>query len=242
MTVELGIVVPLLESNDDLEKFLEDLALVLIKNSINAEVVIIASNEAFHLSETRYENLHKKLLMNIKCLTMQTQRNGHGRIFRVGIANLDARYVVLMSPDASIESNLIPQLLNQCRSGSALTIVNRFGDVSNSSKARRQRLIQNIFRSIVGQLIGKKLPKDATFSYRMFLKSHYEYLAVSGNSWDMLAEQTIKTLLSGEIVNNIDGKHLTSNSKIRFSYFGNFWSYLRVMIRGSMHRIGFPWF
>jgi hypothetical protein len=242
MTVELGIVVPLLELNPSLDKFLEELALVLIKNSINAEVVIIASKDTFHLPEEQYENLHKKFLMNLKCLTMQTQKNGYGRIFRIGIANLDARYVGLITPDDSNDSSLIPILLNECRAGSTLTIVNRFGGVSNSHKANRKKLIQNIFRSIAGSLIGKKLPMDSTFTYRMFLKSHYEYLAVSGNSWDMLAEQTIKTLLSEEVVKNVGGTYVVPNTEVRFSYLGNFWSYCRVLIRGSMHRFGFPWY
>lgn len=242
MTVELGIVVPLLEKNANLEKFLEDLALVLIKNSINSEVTIVASDRDFHLGIEKYDVLHKKYLMNLKCLTRGTSKKEYGRIFRIGIANLDARFVALITPDGSCDLNLIPKLLNNSRAGSTLTIVNRFSGTKQERRFGQLKFIQMIFRTIASTLIGKKLPVDSTFAYRMFLKSHYEYLAVSGNSWDMLAEQTLKTLLSNEAVQNVDGFFITPNSKIRFSYAGNVWHYLRVVVRGSMHRLGIPWY
>jgi hypothetical protein len=242
MTVELGIVVPLLEKNESLETFLEELALTLIRNSINTEVVIVSRSDDFHLSISDYQRLQKKYLMNLKCLTIDASTNNYGRIFRAGIANLDSRYVVLVTPDGTCDLSLLPALLAKCRSGSTLVIVNRFDNKKSMSGYSQTYYMQKLFRMIGNAFTNANLPEDSTFAYRMFVKSHYEYLAVSGNSWDMLAEQTLKTLLSRERVDSFNGTYLSPITDVRFSYFGNLWSYVRVLVRSFLHRLGIPWF
>jgi hypothetical protein len=133
-------------------------------------------------------------------------------------------------------------MLNSCRNGSALTIVNRFSRVNVTDKPKSDEIMQSIFRKITEFIIGGSLPIDSTFSLRIFLKSTYECLSVSGNSWDVFSEQTVKTVLSGEKVTNIDGFQGAELKSFKFSYTKNIWGYLRVAIRALLHRLGLSWF
>ncbi len=242
MTAELGIVIPVLEANSKLYDFLQQLALVMIKNSINAEVAVISVDSAFHLEVDKYRTLHERYLLNLKCLTTKNPALQYGRAIRIGVSNLDCRFIVVVTPDGSCDMNLIPKLLNSCRNGSALTIANRF-DLSNVKPAPAlSRITQKLFRNVTSLLVGLRLPQDSTFVYRAFPKSYFDYFAISGNGWDMLAEQSIKTLLSGESIVNIPNQYFKSDSKVKFSYSRNSFGYIRIVMRGLLHRLGLPWF
>ncbi len=242
MRAELGIVIPLREHISNFESFLKEIALVLIKNSINSEITIVAVEESYHLSAAQYEILSKKYMLNLKCFTLKNNSTGYGRVIRSGISQSDSRYVVVIPPDGTAEVNLIPDLLLSCRNGSSLTIINRYSISTKLSKFNIPYLSQSLFRIATGIFIGKKLPQDSTFANRMFLKSSFEYLAISGNSWDMFAEHTIKTLLAGDKVCNLNGTNRIPSSRLKFSYARNSWSYLRIVVRGTLHRLGLPWF
>ena len=54
MSSELGIVIPILEESDIFEEFLVNLALTLIRNSILAEVTVVAVEDSLHLNEDTY--------------------------------------------------------------------------------------------------------------------------------------------------------------------------------------------
>ena len=240
MKYELGIVIPIQE-NSNLDKFLTDISLVLIKNSINATITIVASDLRFHLAVSEYENLQKRYLLNLNCITSVHSDMGYGRLIRLGIANTLAKYILVIFPNQAMDPNQIPELLVRCRSGS--TLVNRFSSTLENQNLRLAKIMQVLFRQITTISIGRHMPTDSTYAFRIFDKSVYEYLAISGNSWDMLAEQTVKTVLAKSRVENLDSKSLEiPSSKVKFSYFGNFWGYSRIVLRGFLHRTKVPWF
>jgi hypothetical protein len=242
MNQELGIVIPLQEKSD-LSEFLTDIALVLIRNSINSTVTIVASDSIFHLNADEYESLRKKYLLNLNCITSVSGRTGYGRLIRLGIANTQATYIAVLLPNQAMNAYQIPDLLSRCRSGADLVIVNRFSPSSKEYSSAFSKNLQRLFRVLTRISIGIRMPEDSTFAYRMFNKSLYEYIAVSGNSWDMLAEQTVKTLLSKSKVESLDSRsEHNPTSGIKFSYLRNIWSYSRVISRGILHRMKVPWF
>ena len=242
MNYELGVVIPIQEKVE-LSDFLTNISLILIKNSINTSVTLVASDPTFHLDVSDYDNIQKKYLLNLKCITTKNQLPGYGRLIRLGIANTSAKYILVTLPNQGMNADQIPEMLTRCRSGVDLVIVNRFSGGGKASGLKFANRIQILFQIVTSFAIVSRMPKDSTFAFRMFDKSIYEYLAVSGNSWDMMAEQTIKTILSKSNVENIDSRSMLSpNSTVKFSYISNIWSYSRVITRGFLHRINIPWF
>ena len=88
------------------------------------------------------------------------------------------------------------------------------------------------------------MPKDITNSARMFDKNFFDALAISGNNWDMLAEQTIKCSLVKAKIETID-VHISdfktkNDSQVPFAEA--FLGICRLVPRTLMHKRIIPWF
>jgi hypothetical protein len=239
MSKELGIVIPIVGPTANFQEFLHDLSYVLIRNSIEARIVVVANSEELHLRREEYQILQSENLLDLTCFTSDVDGNGYGRLIRLGIAQLNNKSILIALPDGTAELELVPKLINSVRQGADLAIVNRY----SQENSKGTPIFQRIFSYSLNWLLPGKLPQDSTYAFRMFDKALYESLAVSGTSWDFFAEQSVKTILCKGAITSIDGKFRQSNdSSLRFKLLPDGFGYVRVLVRTLFHRLGIPWF
>ena len=245
MSMELTIIIPVLKKNTGLELELTELCLSLIKSSINAEIIVISHKEVLHLDSNKYQAISSPTLQKLRAVVTDDQSAKLGRLLRIGTSISDSRFVLYLMPQDKFDAQFLPKALNLMRSGCALVLANRFHDLNIGIHGYRstffkQRILRRLFT-----LIGvRDMPKDITNSARMFDKNFFDALAISGNNWDMLAEQTIKCSLVKAKIETID-VHISdfktkNDSQVPFAEA--FLGICRLVPRTLMHKRIIPWF
>lgn len=246
MKTELTIVVPLMKSNHHLSNELELLGQSLIKFSISAEMVIIAASDRLHLTNLQYEEISSKSLVRVKAITAESNEKKIrlGRLLRLGNSLAESRFVFFLIPEGKYDFSFLPSALIACRRGTPLVIANRFHELNKKSLGASKAFFQQKILRILLGLVRISLPVDVTNSTRLFDKRVFDALAISGNGWDMLAEQTIKTSMVGEKLETIDVVIPTFQNEDDFqlSVLERLFGVLRLLIRSVFHKIGLPWF
>ena len=163
--------------------------------------------------------------------------------FGTSISN--SRFVLYLLPEGKFDLQFIPRGLNLLRSGNSLVLANRFHAQNRTkhgagSVFAKQKFLRSLF-SIIGV---RNLPQDFTNSSRMFDKHIFDALAISGNKWDMLGEQTIKCLLARTRIESIevDVKDFKTENDFQIGFPEAFLGLTRLLPRSIMHRFKIPWF
>jgi hypothetical protein len=246
MKTELTVVIPVIDNNQHLVADLSKLGQSLIKSSISTEVVIVASSDSLHLTYNQYEDISAKSLLKIRAVTSVPNKNSKslGRLLRLGNSLADSKYVFFLVPEGKYDSNFLPKALNSCRDGAELVIANRINEGNAHIAGAKVAFTQQKLFSSVLRFFGLHLPLDSTNSTRLFEKHFFDALAISGNGWDMLAEQTIKTLLIKGRLMTIDVLIPTFNlaGDYKVSLGGRFFGVTRITVRTLLHKIRIPWF
>ena len=245
MSVELTIIIPVLKENKRLELELTELCLSLIKSSINAEIIVISHKEDLHLDSNKYQAISSPTLQKLRAVVTDDESAKLGRLLRIGTSISDSRFVLYLMPDDKFDAQFLPKALNQLRTGCALVLANRFHDQNIGihgfhSTFFKQRILHRLF-SLIGV---RDLPKDITNGARMFNKNFFDALAISGNNWDMLAEQTVKcSLVKGKIETiDVDIKDFKADSDFQVPFSEAFLGICRLVPRTLMHKRIVPWF
>lgn len=235
---ELGIIVPFIGKSNYREQFLEELANVLIRNSISSRVIVIADSDTAHLSVEAYESLERSKLLDLHAITLR-KNTGYGRLIRIGSAQLNTQFALIAFPDGSAQIDLIPKMLNEVRQDANLVLINRF----SSGHQNSAYFLQLIFRAFTRILTGVKLPEDSTYGFRMYEKAVFDTLAVSGTRWDFFAEQTLKFCLANANIKVIAGEYQASTARsVKLHFIKDGMGYTRVIARTALHRLGLKWY
>jgi hypothetical protein len=245
MSSELTIIIPLLQQNSRLSSELKELSLALIKFSINAEVILITHKKEFHLDFEDYRAISTPTSLKLRAVTTKEESAKLGRLLRIATSISDSRFVLYFIPEGKFDVQFIPKALSLLRTGSSLVLANRI-HIENLDKHAARSLFfkQNILRSVFLLAGAKNLPKDFTNSSRMFDKYVLDALAISGNNWDMLAEQSIKCILANAKVELIDVsvKDFKTENDFQVSFLEAALGILRLLPRTLLHKRIIPWF
>jgi hypothetical protein len=245
MSVELTIIIPVLKENKKLELELTELCLSLIKSSINAEIIVISHKEEFHLDSIKYQAISSPTSQKLRAVVTDDQSAKLGRQLRIGTSISDSRYVLYLLPQDKLDAQFLPKALNLLRAGCALVIANRFHDLNISINGFRSTFFkQKILRRLFLFVGLRNLPKDLTNSVRMFDKNFFDALAISGNNWDMLAEQTVKCCLVEAKIETIDVgvNDFKVENDFEVPLAQAFFGICRLLPRTLMHKRIIPWF
>ena len=245
VSFELTIIIPILKRDAKLELELTELCLSLIKSSINAEIIVISHKDELHLDSSKYKAITSPTLQRLRAVVTDDQSAKLGRLLRIGTSISDSRFVLYLIPEGKFDAHFLPKALNLMRAGSSLVFANRFHDLNigihgSRSTFFRQRILRRIF-SLIGV---RNLPKDFTNSTRMFDKHFFDGLAISGNNWDMLAEQTVKCALVKARIETIDVcvKDFRTENDFQVQFLEAFLGFCRLLPRTLMHKTIIPWF
>ena len=245
MSVELTIIIPVLKENKRLELELIELCLSLIRSSINAEIIVISHKESLHLDSNKYQTITSPTLQKLRAVVTDDHSAKLGRLLRIGTSISDSRFVLYLIPEGKFDTQFLSNALNLLRAGYVLVLANRFherniGIHGHRSIYFKQRILRRLF-SLIGV---KNLPKDFTNSSRMFDKNFFDALAISGNNWDMLVEQTVKCSLVKAKIETIDVRindfKMENDFQVQFS--DAFLGMCRLVPRTLMHNRFIPWY
>ena len=243
--MELTIIIPLLKENKSLELELTELCLSLIKSSINAEIIVISNKEELHLDHYKYQAISSPTLQKLRAVVTDYQSAKLGRLLRIGTSISDSRFVLYLIPEGKFDAQFLSKALNLLRSGCALVIANRFHDLNIGIHGYRSTFFKQRILCRLFSLIGvRNLPKDLTNSVRMFDKNFFHALAISGNNWDMLAEQAVKCSLVKANIETIDVSinDFKTENDFQVLFSEAFLGICRLLPRALMHKRIIPWF
>ncbi len=239
---ELSIILPCVSTVDMLQDFVDQLAIYLMSNPSEIDVIIVA-NEEIPSIERLVDYVQKKYpWLKFELLIRTGKKRNYGALARFGIAYSTSRYVVLLSPYGDNDLRIINLMLNKIRKG--YQVIQVTSNLSNADKNRKQimfNIYRLIYRFLAQIMIGVKI-KSATNTFKMFDRAFIQALGLTRNTHSICPEINFKVLLAGGKL-----KYLSSNSKIAplnndFKLFKEGIDYFWLLIRGFMHRIGIQWF
>lgn len=239
---ELSIILPCVSTVDMLQDFVDQLAIYLMSNPSEIDVIIVA-NEEIPSIERLVNYVQKKYpWLKFELLIRTGNKRNYGALARFGIAYSTSRYVVLVSPYGDNDFHIINLMLNKIRKGyQVIQVTSKLSKADTNRKQMMFNAYRLIYRFLAQIMIGVKI-KSATNTFKMFDRVFVQALGLTQNTHSICTEITFKVLLAGGKL-----KYLSSNSKIApfnndFKLFKEGIDYFWLLIRGFMHRIGIQWF
>jgi len=240
---ELSIVLPCVSTVDTLPDFIDQLAMYLMDNPSETDVIVVANEEVSSI-ERLVHSVHRKYpWLKFEILLRTGHKRGYGALARFGIAYSTSRYVVLVSPYGDDDLSIINLMLSKIRKGyQVVQATTQFSKADTDRKQIIYNIYRLIYRYLVRILIGVKI-KSTTNSFKMFDRVFVQAIGLTQNTHSICPEITIKVLLAGGKL-----KYLTSSLKAApidnkdFKIYREGISYSWLLIRGFMHRIGILWF
>jgi hypothetical protein len=245
MSSELTIIIPILSQNERLESDLTEISQALIRFSISAEVILVSNKPEFHLNPEKYQEISSPTLLKMRAVVTPDGSAKLGRLLRLGTSISDSRFILYLLPEGKFDSQFLPKGLNLLRSGSSLVLANRFHDQNRTIHGARSIFAKQRFLRLLFSIIGiRNLPQDFTNSSRMFDKYIFDALAISGNSWDMLAELTVKCVLAEVKIDSIEVniKNFKTENDFQIGFLEAFLGLTRLLPRSLLHKSKIPWF
>jgi hypothetical protein len=245
MSSELTIVIPILSKNPRLESELIAISQALIRFSINAELVLVSNRPEFQLDSEKYQEISSPTLLKLRAIVTNDPSAKLGRLLRLGTSISDSRFVLYLLPEGKFDLQFLPKGLSLLRSGSSLVIANRFHAENKANHGARSVFAKQRFLRLLFRIIGiRNLPEDFTNSSRMFDKYIFDALAISGNKWDMFAEQTIKCVLAKATIESIEVeiKDFKTGHDFQIGFLEALVGLTRLLPRSIMHKSKIPWF
>lgn len=239
---ELSIVVPCIYSIDMLPEFIDKLAVYLMANPGDMDLIVVANQRAGS-PEAIIEYVRKRYpWLKFEFLQRAGGIRSYGALARFGIAYSSNSYVVLVSPYGDDNLDVIPRMLNEIRKGAQVIQATRYADAQDREDIPLKfRFYQLIYRASTKLLLGFNI-NDSTYAFKMFDRVFVQALGLTQNGFSISPEITFKTLLAGGTVRYISSNSKTSPINKDFKLYKEGIGYIWLLIRGFLHRIGVLWF
>lgn len=240
---ELSIVVPCLSSIDMLSDFMDRIAVHIMANPADVDLIIVANQKAGSPSSAIIEYVKAKYpWFRVAFLQRAGSTRSYGALVRFGVAYSSSSYVVLVSPHGEDDLDIIPQMLCEIRKGRQVVQATRYSspeDVKNVTL--KFRLYQVIYRTMTKILLGFSI-SDSTYGFKMFDRVFMQALGLTQNGFSISPEITFKAILAGGKVSYISSKVKAAPLRRDFKLHKEGVGYIWLLTRGFCHRIGLLWF
>lgn len=236
--VDLTIVIPCLNEEDNIELILDQVRAVLADQSFNAEIVVIddMSDDRTLLLAERWANGPGRDY-RISVVQRPMHRRGYGAAVRWGVSHGIGRYCIFVSADAVDPIQLIPQMYEQMERGFVLAQCSRYSNRGDDSTIPfKYKFCQFVFRIGVRIAIGQRIA-DSTYAFKMFQRREMLGVGRTQNRFSISPEITFKSILSGGRISYIPGAQGTrewGTSKFVFHKEGLGFGY--CLLRAFLHR------
>jgi glycosyltransferase involved in cell wall biosynthesis len=241
--VELSIIVPCLNEIDNLPIILPKIANLIIKNNLDAELVILDDASTDRTYENAMAIMSKYTQIQWSLYQRYQPRRGYGAVVRYGFAHAMGRYAIPVSADDVDPVELIPTFLEHMRDGAYLVQCSRYARPEDTSTIPlKYQYFQAIYRALVRVLLGQKI-RDSTYSFKMHNRMDMMALGLSSNRFSISPEITFKSLLSGGKIVYVPGRQGTRIYGIsKFNFLKEGPGFAWILFRASLHRLGILWF
>jgi glycosyltransferase involved in cell wall biosynthesis len=239
---ELSIVIPCISTTKLLPDLIDELAGYLMANPSDVDIIVVA-NEMSHAPGNLVGYVQNNYpWLKFEMLQLKGGRRSFGALARFGIAYSNSSYVVLVSGYGEDDVGIIPKMLNQIRKGSQVVQATRSSSLNGKDGVSLKfRLYQALYRFLIELLLGIKI-KDSTYGFKMFDRVFIQSLGLNQNGFSICPEITLKALLAGGKVEYVDTKVKSKPLNKDFKLYKEGISYLWLLLRGFVHRLGILWF
>lgn len=239
---ELSIIVPCLYSIKNLCEFIDELAVYLMTNPADIDLIIVANPKAGSADEIIGYVREKYSWLKFEFLQFSSGTRSYGALARFGIAYSTSSYVVLVSPYGDNDIAIIPDMLKEIRKGKQVVQATRYSVPAEAKGiSLKYRLYQIVYRALVRILLGFSM-SDSTYGFKMFDRVFVQAMGLTQNGFSISPEITFKTLLAGGEVSYISSKVKSVPINKDFKLYKEGKGYIWLLFRGFCHRIGILWF
>ncbi len=243
--VDLSIVVPCLNEEENIVPILEQLRAVLTGIDFVAEVVVVddmSDDRTFELAMQFAAQARQA--MRISVVRRQLHRRGYGAVVRYGVASAVGRYCIFVSADAVDPINLIPEFYRRMESGAAMVQCSRYLHRDDAHTIPfKYKFYQFFYRLGVRWLLGIAI-LDSTYAFKMFRRVELLGVGLTQNRFSISPEITFKVLLNGGRIDYVAaGQGIRTKGVSKFYFRKEAIGYMYVLARAFLHRTGFIlWF
>lgn len=236
--VDLTVVVPCLNEEENIQLILDQLRDLLIEQAFTSEIVIVDDR-----SDDRTQELAQSWVsenagqLRSRLVVRDLHRRGYGAVVRYGAAHGVGRYCIFVSADAVDPIFLIPKLYQEMENGAVLAQCSRYlTDGDANTIPFKYKFFQFFFRIGVRLSLGQFIP-DSTYAFKMFRRRETLGLGLSQNRFSISPEITFKSILTGgriAYVPGAQGVRARGVSKFVFHKEGLGFGY--CLLRAMLHR------
>lgn len=205
--------------------------------------IIVVANDKSPYSDSIVDYVKKRYpWLKFEMLQITGGMRSFGALVRFGCAYSTSSYVVIVSAYGEDDISMIPKMLNQIRRGAQVVQATR-ADTLNANKEVlvKFRIYQAVYRLLIKVLLGLRV-RDSTYSFKMFDRIFIQSSGLSQNGFSICPEITLKALLAGGKVEYIVSKVKSKPLNKDFKLCKEGVSYLWLLLRGFLHKIGILWF
>ena len=241
--MDLSIIIPCLNEEENLPIIFKDLNSVLKSVNFSFEIIILDDRSRDKTLNVAHSIIVKFPKLNIKVIHRGHPRRGYGAVVRYGMAYAVGKYCIFVSADCVDPISLIPKFFQMMENGSDLVQCSRYlreGD--DSTIPFKYKFYQSIYRFLIRIIIGESIA-DSTYSFKMFNRNEILGLGVTQNRFSISPEIIFKTLLSGGKIEFVAaGQGIRRIGKSHFNFLKEGYGYAYVLFRALLHKIGIWWF
>lgn len=238
---ELSLVIPVVGTADVIPLCVEALAVFLMTNPSDTDVVIVANGDGKRLAAIARRVRERYPWLQFYLLERVGTARRFGALARFGIAYSTSRYVALVAPTGADDFAALPKMLAALRGGAQIAQATRYASAADAAGIPLVfRWYQWVYRTLVRILLGHVVT-DSTYGFKMFDRVYVQALGLAQNGYALCPEITLKGLLGGGRVAYVSAAAKpVSVREFRLLHDGP--AYAWLLVRGLAHRCGIPWF
>ena len=241
--MDLSIIIPCLNEEENLPIILNDLNSVLKSVDFSFEIIILDDQSRDKTLDVANSMIIKFPKLNIKVIHRGHPRRGYGAVVRYGMAYAVGKYCIFVSADCVDPISLIPKFFQIMEKGADLVQCSRYSrEGDDSTIPFKYKFYQSIYRFLVKLILRERIA-DSTYAFKMFNRNEILGLGVTQNRFSISPEITFKTLLSGGKIEFVPAAQSTRKiGKSNFIFRKEGYGYVHVLFRVLLHKIGIWWF
>ena len=235
--IDLSIIVPCLDEEDNVNLVLDSLLDILSKTSIVYEIILV-DDQSDDSTFSKAEQWQKKNnSINFKILYKDLERRGYGATVKYGLAYATGKYAIFVSADLVDPINLIPEMYQKSLAGADVVQCSRYLNAKDAETIPfSYKFYQVFFRIGVRICLGKKIP-DSTYAFKMMDRNKIHAMGLSSNRFNISPEIMFKSILANLNVEFIPGSQsIREHGKSKFSFTKEACGYGMCLIRAFLHR------
>ena len=244
-SIDLTIVVPCLNEQENIEPILRALCDVLNNVTFTYEIVVVddQSDDQTLAVATKFAEQVKGQAL-IRVIRRPLHRRGYGAVVRYGIAHGMGRYCTMVSADGVDPIQHLPEFYERMVAGASLVQCSRYLSPSDAETIPfKYKFYQFFFRFFLRVVMGVAI-RDSTYAFKMFNRCEMLAVGVKQNRFSISPEITLKVLLMGGKVDFVAaGQGIRQRGVSKFNFYKESFGYMYILMRAWLHRMRWAyWF